>query len=479
MELRLLAWLGAEPRAMSLGLTLALTYCVHAVVWAAAALIGNRMRAVSAAVRHLCWKIALFAPVLTALVAAGSSDGSQHVLARRELNLAAWVAPALTRAATTARASTERTSGVGSVTTRGAQRADTGDERSAGDGRRRLGRVLVGVGLGALVLGGLRFVASALVLRTRLRSRSRLSDTRLLCRFEALQARMGLRGVRLTESPELASPLVIGRSEVCVPSAILGELTDSEVDTVLAHELAHVERGDGLWFPLVGAVQSVLWLQPTNRWVSARIRETAELACDDRAVDVTGDALGLARALVRVAASASLGRDVSLAPTMARSTSTLMPRLRRLTGDRAARAGEASNRSERPWMIVAVAALAGVVGTLRVHVAEANARTHTAQVTAPARSAAAPNRMQAPNAAEYSERLAELARREHDVTRELEAAERAAGAARDGSPESVRVLELQQEQRHLREMQRWLEERFALELSDWEKSSGGRRRASL
>ncbi len=444
MELRLLVWLGAEPGALGLGLTLALTYLAHSLLWAAAVLVLARKRAVSSALRHLCWKVALFAPILTTLVAARVSEVSRSALAQRELNVPALLAPASPPT-------------VAASSMHGASIAPT----SAVLGGH--GRVLVGAALGAAAFGLLRFVASALVLRGRLRGRRCSSDARLRRRFESLQRRMGLGEIRLTESSGVVSPLVIGLHEVCIPPALLNELADSEVDSVLAHELAHIERRDGVWFPLVGAVQSMLWLQPLNHWISSRIRETAELACDDRAVEVTGNPLGLARVLVRFATNASLRRGFSLVPTMARSKSALMPRLKRLTTDRTACVEGASNRNQRSWIFVTVAVLASAFAFLRVHVAEAVPHARTAPVTVVASTPKATHAEPSPSAAEYGERLAELARREHEVTRELEAAQQAPGAQREGSPEFVRVLELGQEQQHLREMQAWLEERFVAE----------------
>jgi hypothetical protein len=252
----------------------------------------------------------------------------------------------------------------------------------------------------------------------------------------------------------VGSPLVIGLAEVCLPRLSLAKLSNAELDGVLAHELAHIERGDGLWFPLVGAVQSVLWLHPLNHWVSSCFRDSAELACDDRAVEVTGNPLGLARALVHVAAGAAFSR-LSMMPTMAHSRSALLPRVRRLTRS-SPEVGPRPGRHDKVWAIAIIAAFGAVLGTLSIRVAQArtNLGTRPAQ-RASARTSASPSDVD-----EQAQQMADLAQREQDVSKQLAAAEQLPGAAHVGTPEAVRVLELSQELRHVRATQAWLEGRF-------------------
>ena len=94
-------------------------------------------------------------------------------------------------------------------------------------------------------------------------------------------------------------------------------LCDAELDSVLAHELAHLERRDGVWFPVVGVAVATLWLQPLCGWAAARFRDNAEQACDDRAVELTRDAPALARVLLQLASGAAVRAPGLLAPAMA------------------------------------------------------------------------------------------------------------------------------------------------------------------
>ena len=154
---------------------------------------------------------------------------------------------------------------------------------------------------------------------------------------------------------------------MCLPRGPLAALTDAELDPVLSHELAHLERGDGLWFPVVGALQAVFWLNPLNHWLASRFRESAELACDDRAVELTGNPLGLARALVHVASRAPFARRPSLLPSIAYSKSALLPRVRRLT-IASPEVVQRTGGRERLWAVIIIAAPSALLSVLSIQV---------------------------------------------------------------------------------------------------------------
>ena len=457
MELRLLVWLGAAPNATP-WFALALTYLVHSFVWATAVALLVRARTLSSATRHLYWKMALLGPLLTALVAIAVDGGSKHTLGGTYVQDVAM--PSFVTLSGTARRSAAAQPGPGALAPATMPSTSTAQ-----------GKLILEFGFWAAALGLLRFLGSALLLKQSLKGRTRVTDRRLLRRFEHLRARMALPSVFMTESAEVRCPLVIGRREICVPSTLLSGLSDAEVDTVLAHELAHVERADGVWFPIVGALQSVLWVHPLNHWLAASFRDSAELACDDRAVELTSDPLGLARALVQVAASASFARRLAMIPTMTRSRSALLPRVKRLTCGSAA-TDRRARECGRPQAIATLTLLAFGLGAFSVQVAQAHPTPHEAQPKARTPDAAAAAPLQ-PDALEQGARMAELAQREQGVLAELEAAKPHSGATSEGSTDSanVRVLELSQELRHLRGTQAWLEERFVSEWSAWEKNS--------
>jgi len=189
-------------------------------------------------------------------------------------------------------------------------------------------------------------------LRRILSDRQLVTDGQAALILEQLEARAGLRRrVRLSATSRLEVPIAIGivRPEICVPRRALEELDTGELETMLAHELAHLVRRDPAWRLLAGLVCRVFFFQPLNRLAAARIETASELLCDDWAVEHTDEPLALARCLTEVAGwIAAPALEGSPVPAMARGGSGLGRRVRRLlaAGDR----GSGGMRRER-WFI--------------------------------------------------------------------------------------------------------------------------------
>ena len=436
MQLRLLIGFGSEP--ITLWLSLALSYFAHSLVWAFAAALLTRFERLSSATRHLCWKVALFGPLLSAGAAAAATAGFERPLSSAPAYVRELVVPSFS--APEPGPDTDAPAAERPMTYAQPRRLASGEHWQT--------QTIAALGVAAAALGSLRFLGAVWLLRGRLRGRGPLADPRLLHRFELICKRMGVSNVAITDSDAISSPLVIGRTEVCVPGASLAKLTCAELDAVICHELAHIERGDGIWFPLASAVQSVLWLHPLNHWLSSRFRETAELACDDRAVDITGNPLSLARALLHVATRAAVTPQPSMTPTMAHSRNALLPRVRRLTANSAPARSRPGGR-ERTWLTIAVATLGASLSTLGIRAAHAEPKL---QVGSESMDCVPQDHVQ---------RIADLAQRELRVTELLAAVEPLPSSSPNGASEAVRALELNQELRHVRATRAWLEQRAA------------------
>jgi hypothetical protein len=121
-----------------------------------------------------------------------------------------------------------------------------------------------------------------------------------LQRFEVLRRAMGVsRTVSVRMADHIASPFTahVLRPLVWLPLSLLTQLPRDQVEALLAHELAHIRRLDGCWNTIQCAIESVLFHHPAMWWLSRRIREEREHACDDLAVAACGDPVVLAEAL--------------------------------------------------------------------------------------------------------------------------------------------------------------------------------------
>jgi hypothetical protein len=125
--------------------------------------------------------------------------------------------------------------------------------------------------------------------------------------FDGLRARLRVsQPVRLLVSGLVQAPAVVGllRPVVLLPVGLLTGFPAEQVEALLLHELAHIRRYDYLVNALQSMVEALLFYHPAVWWISGHMRCERELCCDDRAVAVTGDPEGYARALAEVGAAA-------------------------------------------------------------------------------------------------------------------------------------------------------------------------------
>jgi len=150
--------------------------------------------------------------------------------------------------------------------------------------------------------------------------------------LQRLAARMGLsRRVRLLSSARADSPLALGwwRPVILVPASAFLALSPESLEAVLAHELAHLHRGDYLANLLQTLAEALLFFHPAAWWLSRQIREAREHCCDDAAAVLLGDPLPLAQGLAALAAlRRSLHSDPD--PALAAVRGSLMHRITRL-----------------------------------------------------------------------------------------------------------------------------------------------------
>jgi beta-lactamase regulating signal transducer with metallopeptidase domain len=98
------------------------------------------------------------------------------------------------------------------------------------------------------------------------------------------------RAVRAVTSGEQHSPFTLGaaRPVVFLPRAVLEHDDRSLLESVIAHELAHVRRWDDLFLGLQQII-SVLYFFNPIAWLSAgRMREESERACDELVISRGG-----------------------------------------------------------------------------------------------------------------------------------------------------------------------------------------------
>lgn len=158
------------------------------------------------------------------------------------------------------------------------------------------------------------------------------------------------RRTRLVLSNDVRSAAVIGcgRPIIAVAPGLLERLGEGDLDRIVIHEWAHVQRRDDVSRFIQLLVRVIAGWHPAVWWLERQMALEREVACDEMAVAVTGSAKEYAGSLVKLAAL-PVGRAVSLAALAAVGASGLRSRIIRIL---------AAHQvvSARPWRAIAICA---------------------------------------------------------------------------------------------------------------------------
>jgi hypothetical protein len=232
--------------------------------------------------------------------------------------------------------------------------------------------------LGSVVLGLTRLATGLWAMR-RLESRSRiLEDPGLLETLAILRAEMScVQPVAVRTSAELVTPATIGwkRASILLPED-WSTWDDGERRAILAHELAHVRRGDfGTGF-LAQLSLALQFYHPLAHWLAARLRLEQELAADAWSAQLSGGNLPYLTTLAQMA----LRRDNRALGWPARaflpSRGTFVRRLEMLRNSKSVRHVLLSS-SARLFTVGTLAAIALLLTGMRGPLTESNGQTQT------------------------------------------------------------------------------------------------------
>ena len=169
------------------------------------------------------------------------------------------------------------------------------------------------------------------------------------------------RPIRLMQSTMTGVPMVVGffKPMVLLPASTLTNLSASELEAILAHELAHLRRYDDFVNLGQTIIESIFFYHPCVWWMSTLVRAERENCCDDAAVSVTG-AKPLAQALLRL--EDSRVRQ----PALSANGGSLVKRIRRLSPSPISQPN--SHRHGNPWVYfatcVTLISMCGIFGFL-------------------------------------------------------------------------------------------------------------------
>jgi beta-lactamase regulating signal transducer with metallopeptidase domain/ankyrin repeat protein len=208
--------------------------------------------------------------------------------------------------------------------------------------------------LGVLLLAARK--AGGFIVIWRLRHRSLVAPTQaLLDQFHRICQRLCVdpNRVALKISSLISVPITMGwlKPIVLLPASLLSGLTSSEIELLLAHELAHIRRHDYLINLFQAVVETLFFYHPVTWWISRRMKQERENACDDLIAREPSQVLAYAQVLLRLEQLRPAGSGL----ISAANGGNLLQRIQRLTGEPA---------SQRALGLPALALLIGLLVAL-------------------------------------------------------------------------------------------------------------------
>ena len=166
---------------------------------------------------------------------------------------------------------------------------------------------LVGCWMVAMVVGSVRLGTSFWRVRRMLRvqtvRRLQASDAYAALELRATQlaTRLGYRGqLHIRIGCSITTPMLVGHLKpvLLFPLALINQLSTQEAETVILHELAHLQRYDHYFNLLQCLIEVLYYYHPAVHWIGARVREEREYCCDDLVLEYGPGKLPYARALL-------------------------------------------------------------------------------------------------------------------------------------------------------------------------------------
>ena len=129
-----------------------------------------------------------------------------------------------------------------------------------------------------------RFLFSLLSARRLLRRMMPIENEAVRALADRIAKRMWVyRSITLLQNEVSTVPFTLGlvRPKIVLPATAVENWTEAQLQTILTHEIAHIQRGDiwGQW--LTQWVLCLYWFHPLVWFAAWRIRVTREMACDD------------------------------------------------------------------------------------------------------------------------------------------------------------------------------------------------------
>lgn len=136
--------------------------------------------------------------------------------------------------------------------------------------------------------------------------------------------------VNLVISDQVSIPLATHTRNIIIPKNTVENVTQNELDSIVAHELEHIIQKDSHARLIVELISALFWWVPTFWWKEKMI-ENQEIACDQSVLKYGLDYESLASSLIKVARKAKATNPETLC-FFSGKKNTSMVRLKAMLG---------------------------------------------------------------------------------------------------------------------------------------------------
>jgi beta-lactamase regulating signal transducer with metallopeptidase domain len=159
-------------------------------------------------------------------------------------------------------------------------------------------------------------------------------DYTLLAAVEKVRKRLGIsRNVSLRITQNSLSPLTFGvfKPMILIPAGLIFHLSPSQLEAIIAHELAHIKRYDYLTNLMESMMEVFFFYHPCFWWMNQTVKELRENAADDLAVSTGVEPKELAYSLAEVL-NFKQQNAPELAMTASKRRNPTLHRIKRMMG---------------------------------------------------------------------------------------------------------------------------------------------------
>ena len=161
----------------------------------------------------------------------------------------------------------------------------------------------------AVILAGVWITGIAVVLLTWLRQRARVArvvrTAEVFETSDGLKPALAAKQIPIFSSPAGMEPGVFGilRPVLLLPEGVARNLSAGQLESILAHEMAHVRGRDNLAAALHTIVEAAFWFHPLVWWLGGRLVVERERACDEAVLQLGCDPADYAEGILKICKS--------------------------------------------------------------------------------------------------------------------------------------------------------------------------------